>query len=158
MEISQQTIDFLVSMGMQVLAAIAILVVGWLIAATAERAVRKRSERSKVLDTTLAIVLAKITRALVLAVTLIAVLNQFGVQTTSLIALLGAAGQGLGQLVVGSPADICIYKPSEHWQVMPSALHSQSKHTPFAFDMNASQMPGEVQATLVAGRVAFELN
>jgi dihydroorotase len=41
---------------------------------------------------------------------------------------------------------------------MPSALHSQSKHTPFAVDMNASQMPGKVQATLVAGRVAFELN
>jgi small conductance mechanosensitive channel len=106
MEISQQTIDFLVSMGMQVLAAIAILVVGWLIAATAERAVRKRSERSKVLDTTLAIVLAKITRALVLAVTLIAVLNQFGVQTTSLIALLGAAGLAIGLALQGALSNV----------------------------------------------------
>jgi len=77
--------------------------------------------------------------------------------TSAPAALLGPAGQGLGQLTVGAPADICIYKPSEHWQVEPSALHSQSKHTPFAFDMNGSQMPGRVHATLVAGRVAFEL-
>ena len=88
----------------------------------------------------------------------VSLMRALEVVTSAPAALLGAAGQGLGQLVVGSPADICIYKPSEHWQVMPSALHSQSKHTPFAFDMNASQMPGKVQATLVAGRVAFELN
>ena len=80
------------------------------------------------------------------------------VVTSAPAALLGAAGQGLGQLNMGSPADICIYKPTEQWQVLPASLHSQSKHTPFAFDMNGSLMPGKVQATLVAGRVAFELN
>ena len=88
----------------------------------------------------------------------VSLMRALEVVTSAPAALLGAAGQGLGQLVVGSPADMCIYKPTEHWQVIPSALHSQSKHTPFAFDMNASQMPGKVQATLVAGRVAFELN
>ena len=106
MEISQETIDVLINIGMQVVAAIAILVVGWLIAATVERTVRKRAERSGVLDPTLAIVLAKVSRVLILAVTLIAVLNQFGVQTTSLIALLGAAGLAVGLALQGALSNV----------------------------------------------------
>ncbi len=106
MEISPETIDFLISMGMQALAAIVILAVGWMIAGVAERAVRKRAERSSVLDATLAIVLGKVTRAVVLAVTLIAVLNQFGVQTTSLIALLGAAGIAVGLALQGTLSNV----------------------------------------------------
>jgi len=105
-ELSGGTIAFLIRMGMQALAAIAILVVGWLIAATGERSVRKRAARSQTMDATLAIVLAKITRALILAVTLIAVLNQFGVQTTSLIALLGAAGLAIGLALQGALSNV----------------------------------------------------
>ena len=106
MEISPETIDLLISLGMQALAAIAILIGGWLIAAIAQRAVRKRAERSKVLDATLAIVLANFTRVLIIAVTLIAVLNQFGVQTTSLIALLGAAGLAIGLALQGTLSNV----------------------------------------------------
>ena len=106
MELSRETIALLISMGMQALAAVAILVVGWLIAATAERAVRKRAARSETMDTTLAFVLAKLTRALILTVTLIAVLNQFGVQTTSLIALLGAAGLAIGLALQGALSNV----------------------------------------------------
>ncbi len=106
MEISPETIDFLIDMGMQALAAIAILVVGWMIAGVAERTVRKRTERSRVLDATIAIVLGKVARVLVLAVTLIAVLNQFGVQTTSLIALLGAAGIAVGLALQGTLSNV----------------------------------------------------
>ena len=106
MEISPAMIDFPISLGMQALAAIAILIGGWLIAAVAQRAVRKRAERSKVLDTTPAIVLSKFNRVLILAVTLIAVLNQFGVQTTSLIALLGAAGLAIGLALQGTLSNV----------------------------------------------------
>jgi len=105
-ELSPETVKFLIDMGMQVLAAVAILIVGWIIAGTLERLVRKRAERSPVLDVTLAIILAKITRALVLAVTLIAVLSQFGVQTTSLIALLGAAGLAVGLALQGTLSNV----------------------------------------------------
>jgi dihydroorotase len=80
------------------------------------------------------------------------------VVTSAPAALLGAAGEGLGQLKVGAPADICVYKPKEQWQVLPSDLHSRSKHTPFAFDMSGSQMPGKVQATFVAGRMAYRIS
>jgi len=78
------------------------------------------------------------------------------VVTSAPAALLGTAGEGLGRLEVGSPADICIYDPAAQWQVIPDELLSQSKHTPFAFDMNGSQMPARVQTTLVGGKVAFQ--
>jgi dihydroorotase len=71
--------------------------------------------------------------------------------------LLGARGQGLGALTAGGPADVCIYQPDASWSVTPETLRSQSKHTPFAFDMSGSEMVGKVQVTVVAGKVAFQL-
>ena len=76
--------------------------------------------------------------------------------TSAPAALLGTAGEGLGHLQEGGPADICIYDPAAQWQVTPNALLSQSKHTPFAFDMNGSSMPGRVHTTLVGGKVAYQ--
>jgi dihydroorotase len=77
--------------------------------------------------------------------------------TSAPAALLGTAGEGLGHLQEGGPADICIYDPAAQWQVTPNALLSQSKHTPFAFDMSGSEMVGQVRATVVAGQVAFHI-
>ena len=71
--------------------------------------------------------------------------------------LLGARGHGLGALTAGGPADVCIYQPDASWSVTPETLRSQSKHTPFAFDMSGSEMVGKVQVTVVAGKVAFQL-
>ena len=105
-EITPGTIDLLISMGIKALAAIAILVAGWLVAAWAQQTVRKRAARSPVLDATLAIVLGKFARILILIVTVIAVLNQFGVQTASLIALLGTAGLAIGLALQGALSNV----------------------------------------------------
>ena len=59
---------------------------------------------------------------------------------------------GMGQLQVGGIADICIFDPQAHWQVVPHALRSKGKHTPFS----GYELPGRVRCTLVGGRVAFE--
>jgi dihydroorotase len=64
------------------------------------------------------------------------------------------AGLQAGQLGVGSPADICIFDPAARWTVQGSALASQGKHTPFL----GYELAGQVQATIVAGHVAFERN
>lgn len=69
-------------------------------------------------------------------------------------ALVGQAG--LGRLQVGGPADVCVLDPRASWQVMPENLRSQSKHTPFAFDLSGSEIPARVKATLVNGRVAYQ--
>jgi dihydroorotase len=58
-----------------------------------------------------------------------------------------------GALTVGCPADICIFDPVEPWRVTPEALRSRGKNTPFM----GYEMAGRVHATLVGGRVVFEI-
>lgn len=65
-------------------------------------------------------------------------------------AILGVDG---GLLAVGAPADLCIFDPSEPWVVTPDALRSQGKNSPFM----GYEMAGRVHATLVGGRVVFEI-
>jgi dihydroorotase len=62
----------------------------------------------------------------------------------------------LGQLHVGGVADLVVFDPAVEWHVTPDALHSQGKHTPFAFDMTGMALPAHVKATLVAGRIAYQ--
>jgi dihydroorotase len=68
------------------------------------------------------------------------------------------AGQGAsasddcGRLQAGGSADLCVFDPAARWQVTPTMLQSQGKHTPF----EGREMLGQVCATLVAGQVAFE--
>jgi dihydroorotase len=64
----------------------------------------------------------------------------------------GTAQGGMGRLEVGAKADICVFDPQAAWTVQASALRSQSKHTPFG----GYELPGQVRATLVAGRLAFQ--
>jgi dihydroorotase len=65
---------------------------------------------------------------------------------------LGTPGSSAGRLVEGGVADLCLFNAGERWTVVPGALRSQGKHTPFT----GCELQGRVQATLVAGNVAFE--
>jgi dihydroorotase len=73
--------------------------------------------------------------------------------------LLSQGGTGVspsaGRLQVGASADVCVYDPSTVWPVHAQALRSQCKHTPFAFDIGGSALPGAVRATWVGGRQVF---
>jgi dihydroorotase len=60
--------------------------------------------------------------------------------------------QDMGQLKVGTQADVCILDPEAHWQVTADNLRSQGKFTPFS----GYDLPGRVQYTLVGGQVAFQ--
>ena len=105
-EIAPGTIDFLINLGMKALAAVSIPAAGWMVAAWTRKNVRKHAARNPVLDATLAIVLGKFARILILVVTVIAVLNQFGVQTASLIAMLGTAGLAIGLALQGALSNV----------------------------------------------------
>ncbi len=71
---------------------------------------------------------------------------------------LGTLSASVGQLVVGGVADVCVFDPAMSWSVTAEALRSQGKHTPFAFEMNGTEMTGRVTQTVVAGQIAFERN
>jgi dihydroorotase len=67
---------------------------------------------------------------------------------------LGSLQGSAGRLTEGGVADVCVFDPDVTWAVLPGVLHSQGKHTPFAFDATGTALPGRVRATLVAGTVA----
>ncbi len=105
-EITAFVSDNLVYYGMQVVAAVAILVVGWIASRWLGGRVQKMMNRSEKIDDTVAPLLAKITRVTVLLVTLLVVLGQFGVETASLIAMLSVAGLAIGLALQGTLSNI----------------------------------------------------
>jgi len=48
-----------------------------------------------------------------------------------------------------------VFDPTAHVAVRPESLRSQGKHTPFAFDCSAVELPVRVMATVVAGAIAY---
>ena len=88
------------------LAGVLILITGWLVSRWAARATRRGLERLHHFDETLKPLLVSLVRYAVLAAALIAVLRRFGVETTSLIALLGAAGLAIGLALQGTLANV----------------------------------------------------
>lgn len=62
------------------------------------------------------------------------------------------AGLPAGTLSVGAAADVVLFDPELRWKVERKALASQGKHTPFL----GYELAGQVRATLVRGRVAFQ--
>lgn len=88
--------------GMSVIGAVVILILGWWVAGWAKRAVTKALDKVKSIDNTLTPFLSSMVRYTILAFVLVAVLNQFGVQTTSIIAVLGAAGLAIGLALQGT--------------------------------------------------------
>ena len=59
--------------------------------------------------------------------------------------------RGAGELTQGGTADICVIDPGVEWQVLPEALRSQGKSTPFT----GYALRGRARHTIVAGRVVY---
>jgi small conductance mechanosensitive channel len=102
----RQAVDMGIDYGLDVLGALAILIAGTFVAGWARRSVLRVLNRAPRVDETLKPVLASIVRYAILVFVLIAVLAQFGVQTTSIIALLGAAGLAVGLALQGTLQNI----------------------------------------------------
>ena len=92
--------------GLNALGALAILIIGWIVANLVRRSLRRMLAKSERVDATLQPVIANIVRYLILVFVLVAVLAQFGVQTTSVIAVLGAAGLAIGLALQGTMQNI----------------------------------------------------
>jgi small conductance mechanosensitive channel len=86
--------------------ALVLVIVGWIIASWAQRAVRRGLGRVQNLDRTLVSVFAGAVRYFILITVLIMVLGRFGVQTASILAALGAVGLGIGLALQGTLSNI----------------------------------------------------
>ncbi|MDP2696997.1 mechanosensitive ion channel family protein [Thalassospira sp.] len=91
---------------MDILGALIILVVGWWLAGKAASLVRHSLKSVRFVDNTLKPLAASIVQYLILIFVLIAVLSNFGVQTASIIAVLGAAGLAIGLALQGTLSNI----------------------------------------------------
>jgi small conductance mechanosensitive channel len=87
-------------------AALAILVVGIMLANWTQRALRRFLARVSHVDATVKPFFAAIARYVVLVLVIVAALAQLGVETTSLLAVLGAAGLAVGLALQGTLSNI----------------------------------------------------
>jgi small conductance mechanosensitive channel len=105
-ETLQRAMELVTSYGMSVLGGIAILIVGWIAANWISGGVRRGLTRARRVDDTLRGFLVSLVKYVILAFVVIAVLNQFGVQTASLIAIFGAAGLAVGLALQGTLSNV----------------------------------------------------
>jgi small conductance mechanosensitive channel len=88
------------------LAAVLILIAGWIVSRWAARWTSRGLGRLHHFDETLKPLVSSLVRYTIVIVTFIAVLERFGVQTTSLIAMLGAAGIAIGLALQGTLSNV----------------------------------------------------
>ena len=100
------TLEFLASAVGNVLAAILIIVVGFVIGGWVRTRITHLGEKHKHLDETLFNFLGNIARYIVVGFAFLFVLNTFGVQTTSVIAVIGAAGLAIGLALQGTLSNV----------------------------------------------------
>ncbi|TCK31685.1 small conductance mechanosensitive channel [Ancylobacter aquaticus] len=92
--------------GLNVLYALAMLLIGWWIAGLVERLVLRGLGSTRRVDSTVAGFLASIARYGILVFVGVAVLQRFGIQTTSIIAVLGATSLAVGLALQGTLSNV----------------------------------------------------
>lgn len=105
-KIAEQILTILATYGLDVVAAIIILILGWWFARWAKRFLHRRLSRTGKIDLMLVGFFSSFVKYAILTFTVIAVLSQFGVQTTSLITVLGAAGLAIGLALQGTLSNV----------------------------------------------------
>ncbi len=97
-------VDYGIPFGLKVIAAIAILIIGRILVGILTGVVRKVMVRSKA-DDTLTKFVASLTKIALMTFVIIAAIRAIGVETTSFVAVIGAAGLAIGFALQGSLAN-----------------------------------------------------
>ena len=105
----QEIIDMIAGWGplaINALKALAVLVLGWMVAGLVARVVRRKVNANPNIDNTLGNFAASVVRWVILLMVLVAVLGLFGIEATSLVAVLGAATLAIGMALQGTLSDL----------------------------------------------------
>ena len=92
--------------GVDLIGAAVILIVGWWLSGWASRSLHGHLKSRPWMDATLLPLLASIVRYAIIIVAILAILDQFGIQMTSLVAVLGAAGLAVGLALQGTLSNV----------------------------------------------------
>lgn len=92
--------------GLNLLFAILLLVIGWIVSSFLGRSVKRLAGRTSRIDPTIVPMLYTVTVWAIRLFVILAVLARFGVQTASIIAVLGAAGLAIGLALQGTLQNI----------------------------------------------------
>ena len=117
------------SIGISLLMALAILIVGRQLVKLILRLITVALEKSKVEDT-VRIFVTNLLNTLLMILVFIAAINQLGIETTSIIAVLGAAGLAIGLALQGSLSNfaagilIVIYRPYKVGDYIEAGNHA----------------------------------
>jgi small conductance mechanosensitive channel len=98
--------DALTTISMRLCAAALILVVGWWVARRAARSLNRLLTRQSRMDATLRPVICDMCLWSIRVVAIIGALSQLGIQTASIVAVLGAAGLAIGLALQGTMQNI----------------------------------------------------
>jgi small conductance mechanosensitive channel len=99
---SELAVEYVVNLA----AALAILIIGWIIAGWARTAVTKALDKRPNVDATVKPMMAAMVRYAILVIVIATVLARFGVQTASIIAVIGAAGLAIGLALQGTLSNL----------------------------------------------------
>ncbi|MEC8293470.1 MAG: mechanosensitive ion channel domain-containing protein, partial [Pseudomonadota bacterium] len=88
------------------LGAVVMLILGFIVAGWARRRITKLGLQYEALDDTLFIFIGNITRYAIIGFALLFVLNTFGIKTTSIVAVIGAAGLAIGLALQGTLSNV----------------------------------------------------
>jgi len=125
-ELLEKGMDLLMQYGLKALAAIAIFIIGRMVAKWARRLITRMMEKTDV-DPMIIGFTSSIAYIAMLAFVVVAALGQLGIQTTSFIAILGAAGLAVGLALQGSLANFAagflmiIFRPFKLGDVIEAA-------------------------------------
>ncbi|WP_299792225.1 mechanosensitive ion channel family protein [uncultured Marivita sp.] len=100
------TLEALLSLLGSAVGAALILILGFIISGVVSRRISKIGSMHASLDDTLFVFFGNIARYIILGFTALFVLNTFGVQTTSIVAVIGAAGLAIGLALQGTLSNV----------------------------------------------------
>lgn len=128
-DFTNEFIIIITTYGLDVIGAIIILLIGYILSKRVP-AILLKVMNKKGIDPTVGKFMASLTKFMILAVTFIFVLSQFGVQTASLIAVLGAAGLAIGLALQGTLSNVAggvmllIFRPMKVGDFVDTAGHA----------------------------------
>ncbi|MDF2368795.1 mechanosensitive ion channel domain-containing protein, partial [Sneathiella sp.] len=156
-EITDEIVLIITQYGLDVIGALVILLIGYIVSKRVP-AILIKIMNKRGIDPTVSGFLGSLTRFAILAITLLLVLAQFGVQTASLIAVLGAAGLAIGLALQGTLSNVAggvmllIFRPMRVGQYVEVAGHGGTVKSVSLFTTELAT-PDNIQVIIPNGSV-----